>query len=142
MNKKQLLERQITKDFINESGFAGQKFGQALKSIGMDVASKFIPLASLAGAAKDLVDAAKHKEVSGNLDQVGKNDEEHFLDFVNNLNKLTSPNKLESYREGNRIDFVKLINDALSDVLINGSRYRLSGGIEGPAGGENKRPGL
>ena len=144
MNKKQLLERQITKQFLNESSLAGEKAKEALVGMGKYAISKFVPVADLADVALDLVDAARLNKTTSSLDVTGKNDEEQFLLFVKKLNDLTSSStKLKPFKseQGNRINFAAVINAALKGVLIDGKEYQLTDGVEGYATTTHKRPG-
>lgn len=140
MNKKQLLERQITKEFINESGFAARD----IKSAALSAASALSPVnLDVVNAALEVIKGLRHGAISSKLDVVGHVDEQEFVNFLDKLENAVTPKELSKYvvKNENRIDYVKLINDALSDVLINGSRYQLTSIGEGHAGGEMKRPG-
>lgn len=140
MNKKQLLERQITKEFINESGFAARD----IKNAALSAASALSPVnLDVIQAAFEAIKGLRHGAISSKFDVVGHVDEQQFVNFLDNLEKAITPDGLKNYliKGDNRINYVALINDALKDVLINGSRYQLSDGIEGPPGGETKRPG-
>jgi len=155
MNKKQLLERQITKKFLNESldlnennqdGIYTTQLKRTGKGVAGSIASALIPgsdaVVSITNFFKNLFSSSSYKDIRKNMSPVHYNDLKHVSNLINNLQEGIKPNNLEILYTEDKENFAfNLVNKALEDVLISGKRYQLSGGSEGHAGGENKRPG-
>ena len=155
MNKKQLLERQITKEFLNESldlnennqdGVYTTQLKRTGKGVVGSIASALIPgsdtVVSITDFFKNLFSSGGYKGIREVMSPVHYNDLKHVSNLINNLQEGIKPENLKNFYKNDPDNFAfNLVNKALEDVLISGKRYQLSGGSEGHAGGENKRPG-
>ena len=152
MNKKQLLERQITKEFIgntlNEIRHP-RKRGQLkvdLAKIAGDVVLDNLPFAS---KVKNVIDAVKtiikNREIDAfheSQTTVQLEDIYSLYEFVEALNEAIEPSKLGSKILEKPDTFaVDIVKAALKSSPLNGDTYSLGEKREGHAGGENKRPG-
>ena len=152
MNKKQLLERQITKEFLNESldlnennqdGVYTTQLKRTGKGVAGSIASALIPgsdtVVSITNFFKNLFSSGGYKGIRDNMSPTHYNDLKHVSNLISKLQQGIEPNNLEIlYKEDKENFAFNLVNQALKGVLISGSEYQLQNGV---AGGEAGKAG-
>jgi hypothetical protein len=151
MNKKQLLERQITKNFLGNALNEAQDAGPATqakidlaKSAGK-AALDNIPVAgkisSAAEVAQNLLKVRSYNDLYNNTSSVQKDDIKKLYSFIKELNKAIEPRNLASAIANDSDDFaVNIVNAALEKATLNGDTYELAQKTPGNLGGEMLRP--
>lgn len=151
MNKKQLLERQITKNFLGNVLNEAQDVGPATqaridlaKSAGK-AALDNIPVAgnisSAAEVAQNLLKVRSYNDLYNNTSSVQKDDIKKLYSFIKELNKAIEPRNLASSIANNSDAFaVNIVNAALEKATLNGDTYELSQKTAGNLGGELPLP--
>ena len=156
MNKKQLLERQITKEFLNESldlnesnqdGAYTTQLKKTGKGLVGSIASALLPgsdvVSGVSSALQNLFKSDKYKELKDNMDPKHYSDLSEVLKLIDNLQKYIEPDIVNQlYAEDKENFAVNLVNKALERVHIKGNQYKLSSPQEGFQTIHNlKRPG-
>lgn len=131
MNKKQLLERQISKEFLHES-FRGQgPATQYLQKTVKSAAGAFSPVnLDFVGVLANAFNAKKWNDIKKEMDS-GNNEQayEHtaqLLTFFNNLAKLMEPDMLMAFYKKDQHNFtLNIINAALEENEIQDLNHKL-----------------
>ena len=151
MNKKQLLERQITKNFLGNALNEAQDAGPATqaridlaKSAGK-AAIDNIPVAgkisSAAEVAQNLLKVRSYNDLYNNTSSVQLDDIRKLYSFIKELNKAIEPRNLAAAIANNSDAFaVNIVNAALEKATLNGDTYKLTQKTTGNLGGEMLRP--
>ena len=151
MNKKQLLERQIAKDFLgnalneaHDAGPATQAKIDLAKSAGK-AALDSVPIAgkisSAAEVAQNLLKVRSYNDLYNNTSDVQKNDIKMLYSFIKELNKAIEPRNLASAIANDSDTFaVNIVNAALEKATLNGDTYVLTQKTPGNLGGEMPLP--
>lgn len=151
MNKKQLLERQITKNFLgnalNEAPDTGpatqarinlaQSAGKAMLD-NIPVAGK---ISSAADVAQNLLKVRSYNNLYNNKSSVQKDDIKKLYTFIKLLNEAIEPGNLDAAIASSPDSFaVNIVNDALEKATLNGDTYELAQRTTGNLGGEMPLP--
>lgn len=151
MNKKQLLERQITKNFLgnalneaSDTGPATQARIDLAQSVGK-AAIDNIPVAgkisSAAEVAQNLLKVRSYNDLYNNTSSVQKEDIKKLYAFIKLLNKAIEPGSLASAIANDPDAFaVNIVNAALEKATLNGDTYELTQKTSGNLGGEMPLP--
>lgn len=160
MNKKQLLERQIAKEFLGKifgkskvtSGDEGpytkelRKSGQSVAGAAASAAEAFFPIdlvASAANATSSYLKSKAYKKIKDEMTTPEYKDVSEILKLMYNLQRLMEPSELKRiYDEDKSEDkskfAINLVNEALQRVHIQGNQYTLSAPQTGYQAGEWK----
>lgn len=151
MNKKQLLERQIIKNFLGNSLNESQDVGPATqaridlaKSTGK-AALDSVPIAgkisSAAEVAQNLLKVRSYNDLYNNVSFVQKDDIKKLYAFIKLLNEAIEPSNLASAIADSPDKFaVNIVNVALEKATLNGDTYELTQRTTGNLGGELPLP--
>ena len=133
MNKKQLLERQITKEFLKESldlnesnqdGAYTTQLKRTGKGLAGSIASALLPgtdvVSGVSSALKNLFKSDKYKDLKDNMDPKHYDDLTEVLKLIDNLQRLIEPDELNKLYAADKENFaVNLVNKALELSLIH-----------------------
>lgn len=151
MNKKQLLERQITKNFLGNALNEAQDTGPATQAR-IDLAQSVgkaaldnVPVAgkisSAAEVAQNLLKVRSYNDLYNNTSSVQKDDIKKLYAFIKLLNKAIEPGNLAAAIASGSDNFaVNIVNAALEKATLNGDTYELAQRTPGNLGGEMPLP--
>ncbi len=138
MNKKQLIERQISKEFLNET-FRGQgPATQYLQRTAKSAAGALSPVnLDFVKVLADAFNAKKWSDIKSEMDTSNNQQAyEHttqLLAFFNNLAKLMEPDTLMSFYKKDQHNFtLNIINAALEANEIQDLNHKLTVHNTGP----------